>query len=46
MRGPDGPDYYGATLTFGRDDIVRRQLDLADGGREGATYMAAGPQAR
>ncbi len=41
MRGPDGPDYYGATLEFDHSDIVRRKLDLADGGNEVTTYRPA-----
>ncbi|UAJ10642.1 hypothetical protein [Polymorphobacter megasporae] len=40
LRGPDGPDYYGATLEFDRHDIVRRRLDLADGGTAVTTYTA------
>ncbi len=41
MRGPDGPDYYGATLELDVHDFVRRRLDLADGGREITTYLSA-----
>lgn len=46
MRGPDGPDYYGATLEFDSSDIVRRRLDLADGGIELTTYQAGKPFGR
>lgn len=41
MRGPDGPDYYGATLELDRHDFVRRRLDLADGGHETTIYQPA-----
>lgn len=40
LRGPDGPDYYGATLEIDRRDIVRRRLDLADGATEVTSYHA------
>lgn len=40
MRGPEGPEFYGATLEFDGRDIVRRTLDLADGGSEVTTYHA------
>ena len=41
VLGPDGPDYYGATLTFGPSDVISRRLDLSDGGREVTTYTDA-----
>lgn len=40
MRGPGGPEYYGATLEFDARDIVRRKLDLADGAAETTVYRA------
>lgn len=44
VLGPDGPDYYGATLTFGPSDVVSRRLELSDGGREVTTYTDAPSQ--
>ena len=46
VLGPDGPEYYGATLIFGRSDVVSRRLDFSDGSREVTTYTDAPLQDR
>ena len=45
MRGPDGPEYYGATLEIDAHDVVRRRLDLADGATETTSFHAGSPGA-